>query len=95
MNDTFSFLKTIAHPDRFRLVVLLCQHGELNVNDLVELTGFRQPHVSQLLVSIKAAGLVDCRHQGTQRFYTLRETPYVASVVEAVCNIMPQKERRR
>lgn len=63
-----SALRVLAHPLRLKLVELL-EHGELPVNQLVELTGAAPNAVSQHLNMMKAYGLLASRRDGRWVFY--------------------------
>ena len=44
-------------------------HGELPVNDIVEVLGWPQPQVSKHLAVLREVGLVSVRRVGRQRVY--------------------------
>lgn len=54
-----------------RDILNLLAHGERSVNELVELTGARQPQVSKHLKVLKEVGLVTVRVVAQQRLYKL------------------------
>lgn len=63
-------LKALANPDR---LLLLCQmtQGEFAVGALEELTGIRQPTLSQQLTVLREEKLVHARREGKQVFYSV------------------------
>lgn len=63
-------LKVLANPDR---LLLLCQmsQGELCVSELEEMTGIRQPTLSQQLTVLREEQLVSTRREGKQIFYSI------------------------
>jgi DNA-binding transcriptional ArsR family regulator len=63
-------LKVLANQDR---LLLLCQmtQGEYCVADLEELTGVRQPTLSQQLTILREAEMVETRREGKQIFYSI------------------------
>ncbi|MEC4718365.1 MULTISPECIES: ArsR/SmtB family transcription factor [Noviherbaspirillum] len=63
-------LKVLANPDR---LLLLCQmsQGEYCVSDLEELTGIRQPTLSQQLTVLRDEQMVSTRREGKQIFYSI------------------------
>lgn len=63
-------LKTMANEDR---LLLLCNliDAELNVGELEQLTGIRQPTLSQQLGVLRDEGLVNTRREGKYIYYTL------------------------
>lgn len=65
-----SLLKTMANEDR---LLLLCHliDTELNVGELEQLTGIRQPTLSQQLGVLRDEGLVNTRREGKFIYYTL------------------------
>lgn len=75
-------LKVLANPDR---LLLLCQmtQGEYCVADLEELTGIRQPTLSQQLTVLREEEMVNTRREGKQVFYSIasREAMAVMQVL--------------
>lgn len=68
--DACALLKALANPDR---LLLLCQMstGEYCVSELEELTGIRQPTLSQQLTVLREQELVHTRREGKQIFYRI------------------------
>lgn len=76
-------LASLGDESRLRLCLLLAGR-ELNVTDLVRVTGIAQSRVSTHLGRLREAGLVRDRKQGAQCFYTLAGdslSPTVTSVL--------------
>lgn len=67
---TTDAFNAVAEPRRRRILDALAA-GERPVNDLVELLGVAQPHVSKHLRVLREVGLVDVREEGRQRIYRL------------------------
>jgi len=63
-------LRAIADENRIRLMLAL-KDGEQSVNGLVAAVGIAQASVSKHLAVLKGAGLVECRREGTQMFYSI------------------------
>lgn len=65
-----SLLKTMANQDR---LLLLCHliDAERNVSELEEVTGVRQPTLSQQLGVLREEGLVGTRREGKYIYYSL------------------------
>ena len=63
-------LKVLANQDR---LLLLCQmtQGDYCVSDLEQLTGVRQPTLSQQLTVLREENMVTTRREGKQIFYTI------------------------
>lgn len=63
-------LKVLANSDR---LLLLCQmtQGEYSVGDLEELTGIKQPTLSQQLTVLREEEMVSTRREGKQIFYSI------------------------
>jgi len=78
-----ALLKTMANQDR---LLLLCHliDAERNVSELEEVTGVRQPTLSQQLGVLREEGLVGTRREGKYIYYSLAnpavirimQTPY-------------------
>jgi DNA-binding transcriptional ArsR family regulator len=65
--DVFNAVGEAQRRDILNLLV----SGERSVNELVDLTGARQPQVSKHLKVLKEVGLVSVRVVGQQRLYKL------------------------
>ncbi len=75
-------LKAMAHPARLRLLHAL-RHDEACVCHLTALLGRRQPYVSQQLIALRQAGLIQVRREGLRIYYRIKE-PRVLRLLEAV-----------
>jgi DNA-binding transcriptional ArsR family regulator len=64
--------KSLADPTRRALFERLCREGEANVATLTAGAGVSQPVVSKHLRQLKAAGLVEGRHEGRETHYAAR-----------------------
>jgi DNA-binding transcriptional ArsR family regulator len=62
--------KGLAHPTRLQILDLL-REGELCVCHIEASLNKRQAYVSQQLMSLREAGLVDSRRDGLQVYYRL------------------------
>jgi DNA-binding transcriptional ArsR family regulator len=65
-----ALLKTMANEDRLMLLCHLVD-SELNVGELEQRTGIRQPTLSQQLGVLRDEGLVATRREGKFIFYKL------------------------
>lgn len=63
-------LKAMAHPVRLQILDMLRQ-GEICVCHIENALEKRQPYISQQLMVLREAGLVDYRKEGQQVFYRL------------------------
>lgn len=70
-------LKVLANQDR---LLLMCQmtQGEYCVSDLEQLTGVRQPTLSQQLTVLREENMVTTRREGKQIFYAIGSKEAVA-----------------
>jgi len=66
--------KALADETRLRIVALLA-HGELCVCHLEEALRLSQPKVSRHLATLRAAGVVQDRREGTWVYYRLLPQP--------------------
>jgi DNA-binding transcriptional ArsR family regulator len=67
---TADAFNAVAEPRRREILDAL-SHGERPVNDLVDLLGLAQPHVSRHLRVLREVGAVEVRDEGRQRVYRL------------------------
>lgn len=72
LGDLESLFTAFADPTRLRIMNALAA-GELCVCDLVELLGLPQPKVSQHLMLLRDAGLVEARRERKFAYYRLAE----------------------
>ena len=86
-----SLLKTMANQDR---LLLLCHliDAERNVSELEEVTGVRQPTLSQQLGVVREEGLVGTRREGKDIYYSLAN-PAVIRIMQTLYGLYcePQK----
>ena len=68
--EACGLLKVLANQDR---LLLLCQmtQGEYCVSDLEEMTGIRQPTLSQQLTVLRDEEMVSTRREGKQIYYSI------------------------
>ncbi|MCC5972291.1 MAG: winged helix-turn-helix transcriptional regulator [Pararhodobacter sp.] len=68
--QTSDYLKALSHPTR---LVILCRlaEGTANVGELEALLELPQAAVSKQLARLRAEGLVVCRRDGRNVFYSL------------------------
>jgi len=67
-----ALLKALAHPARLHILSLL-RAGEVCVCHMEAALGKRQAYISQQLMILREAGLIDCRKDGRQVFYGITE----------------------
>ena len=71
MDAIATYLKTLGHPDRLRILALLSQ-GELTVSELVQILGLSQPRVTQYIKSLEQVGIVERMREGSWVFSRLK-----------------------
>ena len=79
---TANLLKAIAHPARLRILNALAEDEEC-VCHLTALLRQRQAYVSQQLMFLRQAGLIEDRKDGLRVYYRLKN-PGVTAVLDAV-----------
>jgi DNA-binding transcriptional ArsR family regulator len=72
--------RALAHPVRLRILDILASQ-EACVCHLTAVLGQRQPYVSQQLATLREAGLVADRREGTLIYYRLAD-PRLAAVLQ-------------
>lgn len=68
------FLKGLASPHRLLILCLLAE-GEKNVSTLMQATGIAQTSMSQHLGKLKQEGIVTCRRQHRELYYSIISPP--------------------
>jgi len=64
--------RALGHPKRLQILDLL-RSGEECVCRLAPRVGVTESHLSQLLASLRAAGLVETRREGHSVYYRVRD----------------------
>lgn len=79
-------LKTIGHPTRLAIIMLLKEEERLSVNDICEgLGGIDQSLVSHHLSNMKFKGILSSNREGRNIYYSLR-LKEVLGVIDCVEN---------
>ena len=80
MDAIATYLKTLGHPDRLRILALLAQ-GELTVSELVQILGLSQPRVTQYIKSLEQVGIVERMREGSWVFSRLKRGADIHSAI--------------
>lgn len=86
-------LKVLGDPVRLQLLNALRVHGELSVQELMDLTEQRQANVSKHLGILAREGIVSRRKEGVNAFYSIAD-PSVAGVCLLVYNRLREEDGR-
>jgi ArsR family transcriptional regulator len=78
-------LKALAHPQRLCIVKTLCEKDHLNVGDMQHCLDEAQATVSQHLIRLKAARIINGKREGTNVYYSISDER-VKNLVQAVIN---------
>ncbi len=84
-------LKVLTHPGRLAILEIL-RDGEHCVCHMEAYLGFRQAYISQQLMVLKDAGLIQDRRDGWNVFYHVAE-PRIFAVLSAVDQIAGLENR--
>lgn len=88
------FCKTLADASRLLIISELAK-GELSVGELVRRLGLRQSNVSKHLSMMKEHGLVNCRREGSNVYYSLSD-PRISQAIQLLKEAQAaQIEKRR
>lgn len=90
--DSAALLKALAHPVRLEIVDMLRQ-GEICVCHIEAALKRRQAYISQQLMVLREAGLVESRKDGLQVFYRLA-APEVGELLTVLCGSAGTKGHR-
>lgn len=89
-DDQAQFLKVLTHPARLAILNIL-RDGEHCVCHLEAYLGYRQAYISQQLMMLRDAGLVQDRRDGWNIFYHVTD-PRIFAVLSAVEQMLPPGE---
>jgi ArsR family transcriptional regulator len=94
MASILKSLRLAADPNRLRLLLLLEQE-ELSVNELQEILGKGQSHISTNLSQLKQAGMVGDRRTGKNAFYRLDAPNGVMDLLREAAREVPEAAQDR
>lgn len=77
MEDAAYVLKAISNGTRLCVISLLSGHDELNVSQLVEELKCEQSLLSHHLTDMRAKGILNCRRDGKNCYYSLKNKQIV------------------
>lgn len=80
-------LKVLTHPARLAILNIL-RNGEHCVCHMEAHLGYRQAYISQQLMVLREAGLIQDRREGWNVFYRVAE-PRIFAILSAVGQIVP------
>jgi ArsR family transcriptional regulator, arsenate/arsenite/antimonite-responsive transcriptional repressor len=72
-NVTVDVFKALGDPVRLELLALIAARGPLCVCHLEEALSYKQPRISKHLATLRKAGLVRSRREGTWVYYELND----------------------
>lgn len=83
MNDAAYTLKAISNGTRLCIISLLTQNIELNVTEIGEELQCEQSLLSHHLTDMRAKGILNCRKEGKNCFYSLKN-PQISQIIECI-----------
>jgi len=85
-------LKTLGHTERLRILALLSR-GELTVSELVQILKLSQPRVTQYIISLETAGIIERLKEGSWVFSRIsRGNEAVSAIVATTLATLPQND---
>ena len=88
-----AILKSMAHPTRMSILLLLGQHGELTVSALTAALEVKQTTISQHLQKMKLYGLLKSKRKGKFIFYCLKHK-HLVEIIEITQRIYEEVEKK-
>jgi ArsR family transcriptional regulator len=87
MEQAAYMLKAISHGTRLCVISLLAEQNELNVSQLVEELKCEQSLLSHHLTDMRAKGILNCRREGKNCYYSLKNKQIV-QIIDCIraCN---------
>lgn len=92
--SSVDFAKALADDTRQQIMRLCCCEW-ISVNDIVARTNVAQPTVSHHLAVLRNAGLVEVRHEGRQKFYTLKQDAVIVCCGQIMNTFAPEEKATR
>lgn len=85
-------LKTLGHAERLRILALL-SHGELTVSELVKILNLSQPRVTQYIISLETAGIIERLKEGSWVFSRIRRgNEAISALVATTLATLPKND---
>lgn len=72
MDEAAYMLRAISNETRLKVIDILRNKEELTVSELVEGIGCEQSLLSHHLTDMRAKGILNCRKEGKNCFYSLK-----------------------
>jgi ArsR family transcriptional regulator len=83
--------KILGEPIRLQILNFLMVHGEMCVNQLVELSGHNQANVSKHLNMMAREGILKRRKEGLKVYYKI-DDPSIHGICMLVCGRLQEEE---
>lgn len=83
--------KLLSEPVRLQLLNQLQIHGELNVQELVDATGFQQANVSKHLLLMAREHVLRRRKEGLNVYYSIQD-PAISGLCMLASSSLPPAE---
>lgn len=77
MEEAAYMLKAISHTTRLCIISLLSEKEELNVSQICEVLNCEQSLLSHHLTDMRAKGILNCRRDGKNCYYSLKNKEIV------------------
>lgn len=74
LSDSTSFFKSLADETRLAAVMMIYQHGELCVCELVEALALSQPKISRHLSQLRTQNVLSDNRRGQWVYYRLSDS---------------------
>lgn len=87
MNDAAYTLKAISNGTRLCIILLLAKNEEMNVSQIGEELQCEQSLLSHHLTDMRAKGILNCRREGKNCYYSLKNTQII-QIIDCIntCN---------
>ena len=82
-------LKTLGHPGRIQILVLLAQHGRLNVTTIGDKLNWDLGLLSHHLTKLKDRNLLTCQRVGRDVYYSISD----GSLLNLLTIVLGQEDR--
>lgn len=84
LRTVVELFKVLSHPTRLRIVLLLKEHGQLCVCELMSHLNTTQPNLSQHLAVLRLNGLVETHKTKNMIYYRLAENEFLLHLLNNV-----------
>ncbi|KZE78777.1 ArsR family transcriptional regulator [Paenibacillus elgii] len=84
---TTAIFQALGDENRQHIIMLLLEHGSLNVNQITDRMEISRPAVSHHLKILRQAGLITFDRNGNEKFYSISSGEFLVKIKNLIAAI--------